>query len=221
MRGMILAAGRGARMGSLTDEIPKPLIKINNRFLIEYSLSALVKTGIKDIAINLGYRGQQIKAELGDGSRYGIRIQYSEEPELLETGGGIFKALPLLGQEPFIVLSADVVTDFPLNRLPRDPKGLAHLVLVDNPAYHPTGDFTLLEGQIKPALSDTMTFSNIGIYRPELFAECQPGHFRLGNLLKQAIQQDKITGEYYKGIWYNIGTAAELTQITELPDIHF
>lgn len=218
---MILAAGRGTRMGMLTDITPKPLLRLGKYLLIEYSIFSLAKIGIQDIIINVSYLGEQIKQTLGDGSRYGVKIYYSEEPEALETGGGIYQALPLLGAEPFIVLSCDVVTDFSLQTLPTNPTGLAHIVLVNNPSYHPRGDFCLNEGKIYCGNDSTLTFSNVGVYRPELFASCNPGKFRLGPLLHEAIRQEKVTGEHYQGRWHNLGTPEELQKANELPDIHF
>lgn len=220
MRGMILAAGRGERMGMLTADVPKPLLRVNGSYLIEYSLRSLANAGIREIVINISYRGEQIKHALGDGSRYGVHIHYSEEITALETGGGIYQALPLLGSEPFIVLSCDVMTHFPLEKLPFNPVGLAHLVLVDNPVYHPVGDFCLRENQVYYGTGPTFTFGNIGVYRPELFAHSQPGKFRLGDLLREAIQQNKVTGEYYSGVWHNMGTPADLDAINESTDIH-
>lgn len=219
MRGMILAAGRGSRMGELTAQTPKPLLRIGDRYLIEYSLLALAKTGIKDIVINISYRAEQIRQTLGNGERYGVTIHYSEETEALETGGGVYQALPLLGDEPFIVLSCDVVTDYPLQKLPKEPKGLAHLVLVDNPPYHVEGDFCLDGEKIYCGKGVTMTFGNVGLYRPELFADCQPGHFRLGELIKRNIPQGNVTGEHYQGIWHNMGTPDDLEKASELPGI--
>ncbi len=216
---MILAAGRGLRMGMLTNETPKPLLRVGGRYLIEYALHSLTTIGVKDIVINICYRGEQIKKTLGDGKSYGVNIHYSEELEALETGGGIYQALPLLGAEPFIVVSSDVVTNYPLKCLPQKIDSLAHLVLVDNPIYHPKGDFCLTGNTIYCGKNSTLTFSNIGIYRPELFAHCKPGKFRLGTLLKNAISENKVTGEYYNGIWYNLGTPEELHKITVLPDI--
>lgn len=218
-RGMILAAGRGARMEHLTQETPKALLRVGGRYLIEYSIHALKTVGIKEIIINVSYLGEQIKAALGDGSRYGIHIAYSEETEALETGGGIFKALPLLGAHPFIVLSADVVTDYPLKNLPKIPEKLAHLVLVDNPPYHPHGDFGLQQNQILMDAAHQFTFGNIGVYRPELFDHCQGGKFRLGDLLKQAIRDAAVTGESYHGFWQNFGTPAQLENRDALPYI--
>ena len=148
MRAMILAAGRGKRMGALTQHTPKPLLKMGDNYLIEYSIANLVRAGIKNIVINISYQGEQIKTALGDGKRYGAAISYSEEAERLETGGGIFNALPLLGNEPFLVVSSDIITDYALTTLPKQPDGLAHLVLVSNPVYHPDGDFGLANGRV-------------------------------------------------------------------------
>lgn len=210
MRGMILAAGRGTRMGSLTDVTPKPLLKVGKHYLIEYSIAAMAKANIREIIINVSYCGEQIKTALGDGSRYGVMIQYSEEAERLETGGGIFQALPLLGSDPFVVMSSDIISDYALISLPKEPKNLAHLVLVDNPSFHPQGDFCLKGDRVYCGDPRTFTFSNIGIYRPELFSDCKPGHFRLGALLMQAIANDQVTGEYFTGQWFNIGSAEQL-----------
>lgn len=212
MRGMILAAGRGLRMGALTDNTPKPLLKVADRYLIEHAIFSLTKIGVQDIVINICYRGEQIKTALGDGSRYGAVFHYSAEQEALETGGGIFQALPLLGDKPFIVLSSDVITDYPLNKLPKEPKHLAHLMLVDNPEFHPRGDFCLREDVLYRAEQNHFTFGNIGVYRPEMFANCQPGKFRLGDLLYQEISRAKVTGEHYRGVWYNMGTPEDLSR---------
>ena len=210
MRGMILAAGRGVRMGALTENTPKPLIKAAGKYLIEYSIESLTRLGVRDIVINICYHRDQIKKILGDGSRYGATFHYSEEEEALETGGGIFQALPLLGDEPFIVLSSDVITDYPLKQLPREPEHLAHLILVDNPSFHPRGDFCLTDQSIYLAEQNQFTFANVGIYRPELFANCRPGKFRLGDLIKQAVKNSQVTGEYYRGVWHNVGTPDDL-----------
>lgn len=214
MRAMILAAGRGARMRELTTDTPKPLLKIGAHYLIEYSIASLVKIGVRDIVINVSYQGEKIKAALGNGQRYGATFHYSEEPEALETGGGIFQALQLLGDQPFIVLSSDVVTDFPLQQLPVEPQGLAHLVLVDNPHYHPCGDFCLDETSVQRRERNQFTFANIGVYRPELFAGCKAGKFRLGDILiKLANQHGTLTGEHYQGAWYNVGTPEDWQQL--------
>jgi len=207
---MILAAGRGQRMGVLTEKTPKPLLKVAGKYLIEYSIHSLIQMGVRDIIINICYHADQIKNALGDGSRYGAIFHYSEEKEALETGGGIFQALPLLGDQPFIVLSSDVITDYPLQHLSREPAKLAHLILVNNPVYHPRGDFCLRDSVIYCADQNEFTFANVGIYRPELFANCEAGKFRLGNLLKDAVKNSQVTGEYYQGVWHNVGTAEDL-----------
>lgn len=210
MRAMILAAGRGTRMQSLTEHTPKPLIQVAGRYLIEYAIAALQSAGVTDIVINVSYRAEQIKSALGSGERYGVFIHYSEEVEPLETGGGILKALPLLGSEPFIALSADVISDYPLKNLPKKPVGLAHLVLVDNPVFHPQGDFSL-EGQcVASEGAEKLTFANIGVYDPALFVGCEPGVFGLGRLLRAAAKRQQITGEYYQGRWHNVGTADDI-----------
>ncbi len=213
MRGMILAAGRGVRMGALTEKTPKPLLKVAGKYLIEYSIASLIKRGVRDIVINICYHAEQIKNALGDGSRYGANFYYSEEKEALETGGGIFQALPLLGDQPFIVLSSDVITDYPLQHLSSDVSQLAHLILVDNPVYHPRGDFCLRDSTIYCAEQNEFTFANVGIYRPEIFANCQAGKFRLGDLLKEAVKKSQVTGEYYQGVWHNVGTPEDLSLV--------
>lgn len=214
MRAMILAAGRGARMRELTNRLPKPLLKIKGKYLIEYAIANLQQAGIDEIVINVSYHGEQIKATLGDGQRYGVKFYYSEEPERLETGGGIFQALPLLGNEPFIVISSDIITDFPLASFPRQPKGLAHLLMVENPPWHIKGDFGLQENILRLDLKPTLTFASVGVYRKELFADCQPGNFRLTSLLLPAIEKQQVTGEKYSGCWYNIGTPEDILDIS-------
>ena len=213
MRAMILAAGRGERMGALTRAIPKPLLHVAGHHLIEYFIYALRKAGIHDIVINVCYHADLIKHTLGNGERYGVNLHYSEEDTALETGGGIQQALPLLGNEPFLVLSSDIITDYPLLDLPTEPNGLAHLVLVDNPVFHPHGDFCLYGERIYYGKGHTLTFGNIGIYRPELFRDCEPGRFRLGELLKTQILGQQISGEHYTGFWHNVGTQEELITV--------
>lgn len=213
MRAMILAAGRGSRMGVLTQHTPKPLLQLGGHYLIEYALSYLLRAGITHIVINISYQAEQIKAALGNGEKYGCTILYSEEKECLETGGGILKALPLLGEDPFLVLSADVVSAYPLQQLPREPRGLAHLVMVNNPPYHPQGDFGITAGYIDKQGKPSLTFANIGVYRKELFAGCTDSYFPLNQLLFPAMLHGQITGEHYQGVWYNIGTPADLLDV--------
>jgi MurNAc alpha-1-phosphate uridylyltransferase len=215
MRAMILAAGRGERMRKMTELLPKPLLHVAGHYLIEYSLCSLKRAGIKEIVINVSYRSNQIKEALGDGSRYGVNIFYSEEEERLETGGGVFKALPQLGPEPFLVLSSDVITDYPLAKLPRKLSGLAHLVLVDNPVFHPQGDFGLQDDRVTMKMKDSSsyTFANIGIYHPDLFLGCEASHFPLNKLLFPAVQNNRVTGESFQGKWFNVGTPEQLEEV--------
>ena len=215
---MILAAGRGERMRPLTDHTPKPLLTIAGQPLITYHLEALRAAGIVEVVINTGHLGEQLPEALGDGQRWGMRIAWSPEPpEALETGGGIFQALPLLGKEPFIVVNGDIWTDFPLTRWTQPPltlSGLAHLVLVDNPPHHVEGDFALLEnGQLAEQGTPRWTFSGISVLRPELFAGCEPGRFPLGPLLRRAMAAGKVNGELYQGRWRDIGTLQRLAEL--------
>ena len=213
---MILAAGRGERMRPLTDSIPKALLNVNGQSLIEYHLIALVKGGITDIVINHAHLGSQIEAALGDGSRYGAQITYSPEGETgLETGGGIYHALPLLGTEPFIVVNADIWTDYPFKQLPYRPAGLVHLVLVDNPSFNKKGDFGLQGDRVVNEGHSLFTYSGIGVYTPELFNDCTPGTFPLAPLLRKAADAGQVTGEHYQGVWYDIGTPERLRMIEQ------
>lgn len=217
-RAMILAAGRGERLRPLTDKIPKPLIPIAGKPLIVYHLEALASAGIKDIVINLAYQAKKIQSALGSGDAFGVNIHYSIEPEQggLETAGGIFNALPLLGEEPFIVVNSDIRTDYSFEKLFKPLDGLAHLVLVNNPSHHPAGDFDLSpEGMV--TLTKTQTYSGIGLYHPKLFAGCQPGVFRLAPLLRDAIVKEMVTGEHYAGRWIDIGTLDRLAVASENP----
>ncbi len=214
---MILAAGRGKRLRPLTDHLPKPLLKIGDKALIEYRLAALAKAGVREVVINLAYMGETIFKTLGNGARYGIAIYYSHEPKEggLETGGGIFQALPLLGNDPFIITNADVWTDFPLETLPNQPEGLAHLIMVDNPPHNPQGDFGLQDGYILETNNNRLTFSGIYVLRPELFANCTAGFFSIVPLLRKAMQLRQVTGVYYPGIWQDLGTLEQFMALSE------
>ena len=217
MKAMILAAGRGERMRPLTDATPKPLLRIGGQMLLERQVHALAKAGIRQLVINHAHLGEQIVKALGDGSAYGVEIAYSPEPETaLETGGGIFNALPLLGTEPFLVVNADIWTDYPFAGLPAGIDGLAHLVMVANPAHHPGGDFSLSGGQLAQRGPAMLTFSGIGIYRPELFAGCTPGAFPLAPLLRTAMDAGQVSGEQYTGRWFDVGTPERLDAINRV-----
>jgi MurNAc alpha-1-phosphate uridylyltransferase len=214
MKAMILAAGRGERMRPLTDTTPKPLLRVGEHRLIEYHLRALVRAGIREVIINLGHLGEQIEAFLDDGKRYGLSISYSREGErILDTGGGVYRALPMLGPGPFLVLNGDIFTDYPFEQLLSQPAGLAHVVLVANPSHHPQGDFVLTDGQVRAEGVPRLTFSGIGVYREELFAACVDGVFPLTPLLRRAMASEKISGERYLGIWRDVGTPQRLTEL--------
>lgn len=207
MRVMILAAGRGVRMRPLTDRIPKPLLTISGEPLIVHLIRRLAKAGFNDIVINYAHLGEQIVDRLSDGKAFGVQIRYSPElTQALETGGGIYNALPLLGEEPFVVVNGDIWTDFPFERLPAHPTGLAHLVLVSNPPHRVDGDFTLVDGRVSADGDPKLTFSGIGVYAAELFRDCESGPFPFAPLLRAAAAQGLVTGEHYAGEWVDVGT---------------
>lgn len=213
MRAMILAAGRGERMRPLTDHTPKPLLSVGGRPLIVHHIMRLVAAGIRDIVINHAWLGEQIEQALGDGSRWGARIHYSPEGEqALETGGGIVNALPLLGDEAFVVINGDIYTDFPLTGL-QAPRGLAHLVLIDNPEHNPGGDFSLSGDRVGNDGEPRYTFSGISIFRPAFFAGCETGVFGLAALLRRAADQGQVSGQLYRGLWRDIGTPERLAAL--------
>lgn len=218
MHAMILAAGRGVRMLPLTDKVPKPLLQINGKPLIQYHVENLVRAGIREIVINHAVMGEQIEAYLGDGRKFGVKIRYSAEGDMpLETGGGILQVLPMLGDQPFIAINADIWTDYPLQNLPQELPAMAHLVLVKNPAHHPGGDFCLADnGLVLNHDGSRFTFSGIGVYRPELFSECEPGSFPLGPLLRHRADRGQIRGELYTGLWTDVGTPERLDAVREL-----
>jgi MurNAc alpha-1-phosphate uridylyltransferase len=213
---MILAAGRGERMRPLTDRTPKPLLDVGGKPLIVWHIERLVRAGISDIVINHAWLGEQIEAALGDGSRFGARIHYSRETTALETAGGIVLALPLLGTGPFLVVNGDVYTDFDFESLAavtlRDR--LAHLVLIDNPAHHPKGDFALDRGSVAEDGAARLTFSGIGLYHPALFDGLAPGaRAPLAPLLRQAMREGRVSGVHFRGRWVDVGTAERLADL--------
>lgn len=215
MKAMVLAAGRGERMRPITDRIPKPLVPVVGKPLIAYHLEALARAGVRDIVINLAYRGAQIREALGDGAAHGVRIQYSDEgPDPIETGGGIFKALPLLGEEPFLVVNGDVWTDFDFATMPRLPEWAdAHLVMVPNPSHVAKGDFGVDDGYVVQRDTDRFTYSGLGIYTSGFFTGCQPGKFPLKPLLDRSIAARRLSGQVYRGVWLDIGTPQRLAEL--------
>lgn len=213
---MILAAGRGERMRPLTDHTPKPLLKAGGKTLIEWQIDRLVAAGIQHIVINHAHLGDQIETYLGDGKDYGVSIQYSVEEKALETGGGIFKALHLLGDAPFLVVNSDIWCDAHLSGMSLAAGDLAHLLLVANPAHHPSGDFALEHGRVFAEGKPKLTFSGVGIYHPDLFAACEPGAFPLAPLLRKAMQERRVSGQYHAGAWMDIGTPQRLEELNQL-----
>ena len=213
MKAMILAAGRGERMRPLTDHTPKPLLQAGGKPLIVWHIERLAQAGFRELVINHAHLGRQIEEALGRGERWGVRISYSDEGEALETAGGIANALPLLGDRPFLVVNGDVYTDYDFERLRSQPmEGVAaHLVLVDNPPQHPAGDFGLADGKLVEQGEERLTFSGIGVYRPEFFASVAPGaRAKLAPLLFAALASGQVTAEHYRGVWVDVGTPERL-----------
>lgn len=227
MRALIFAAGKGERMRPLTETTPKPLLEVGGKPLVAWHLEKLAAIGVREVVMNTSWLADRFEPTLGDGSRWGLKLHYSfEGPEPLETGGGMHKALDLLGDAPFLAVNGDIWTDYEFSRLPREPAGLAHLVMVDNPAQHPRGDFHLDAGQLLHARGEpTLTYSGIGLYRPGLLrdwrevigpapgTELSPPRFKLAPLLQSAMQAGAITGEWHRGRWTDVGTPERLAQL--------
>jgi N-acetyl-alpha-D-muramate 1-phosphate uridylyltransferase len=210
---MILAAGRGERMRPLTDHVPKPLLEVHGKPLIEHHIERLAHAGITEIVINLAWLGAMIRDRLGEGAAYGVHIRYSEEsPHALETAGGIFRALPLLGGV-FLVVNGDVFTDYPVAHAALAPNRDAHLVLVPNPPQHADGDFGLEHDLALPSAPLRYTFSGIAVYRPEFFANCVDGAFPLKPLLLRSMAARRCSAELYAGIWEDVGTPQRLAAL--------
>lgn len=229
MKAMILAAGFGKRLRPLTLRMPKPLVPVAGKPLIVYHLERLAKAGFTQLVINHGWLGEQLEQALGDGSEWGVSIQYSPEGEPLETGGGIFQALPLLEdfleeehsesasrysvEQPFLVVNGDIYTDVDLGALSLPQGMLAHLVLVENPDFRPNGDFLLKEGRVSEKSGEDgpgLTFSGVSVLSPKLFEHCQPGVFRLAPLLISAMREAKVSGQYHSGCWTDVGSPERL-----------
>jgi MurNAc alpha-1-phosphate uridylyltransferase len=223
MKAILLAAGRGERMGELTDDRPKPLLSLGQETLIERQLRLLRRAGIREVVINLSYHGELIREMLADGRRYGVEIQYSDEGEPpLETAGGIVRALPLLGDEPFVVTNADIVTDFDYasliaraNKIAGDLLGM--LVLVSNPPHHPHGDFSIDADGIACATGARLTYSGIAVLRPELFSDCADGRAPLRPIFDAAIAKRQLAAVSYDGLWIDVGTPERLAAARSLP----
>ena len=221
---MILCAGRGERMRPLTDHKPKPLLEVGGRTLVEWHIGRLREAGLRDIVINHAWLGEMIESALGDGRRLGVRIAYSAEATALETAGGIAQALPLLGEEPFLVVNGDVFCAWDFHRAFRAAQRLAAsdlvawLVLVPNPPQHPDGDFSLDAGRIGSEIGadahEKLTFSGIGVYQPRLFAAVGGGEkAKLAPLLRAAMERGAVAGERFDGPWTDVGTPERLAQL--------
>ena len=219
MKAMILAAGRGERMRPLTDTVPKALLPVGGKPLIVWQLERLARAGLVEVVINHAHLGPMIETALGDGAALGLRIRYSPEGEALETAGGIAQAMPLLGNQPFVVINADVYCDFDYAGLARmNLEGrLAHLVMVDNPPQHPHGDFALTESRLQDTGTDRLTFSGIGLYAPRLFSGIVRGsRHALAPLLRDAMAAGRVSGERHSGAWYDVGTPERLQALDAL-----
>ncbi len=214
-RAIVLCAGRGERLRPLTDHTPKPLIEVGGETLLGRHLKRLASSGIREAVVNAAHLANQIVDYVGDGREFGLKATVVVEgTQALETGGGMLNALPHLGDEPFIAVNGDIWTDFDFASLPQTPAGLAHLVLVTNPEHHPDGDF----GLKKPFVVNQprqLTFSGIGVYRPELVANSTPGKFSITPLLRAAADREQVTGQHFAGPWFDSGTAQRLTAIRQ------
>jgi N-acetyl-alpha-D-muramate 1-phosphate uridylyltransferase len=223
MRALILAAGRGERMRPLTDNVPKPLLAAGGRRLIEWQIGALAAAGIRELVINTAHLPDQFESVLGTGKGLGVSIAYSREgdraEDALETLGGIVRALPLLGDAPFVVASGDIVSSFDYATLRPRAAALAqgaadaHLVLVDNPLFHARGDMGLVDGRIAPDAAERLTYANIGVFAPRLFERLPQQRARLFPWLYTAAHAGRVTGEHFCGRWHNVGTPRELARL--------
>ena len=220
-RAVILAAGRGERMRPLTDTVPKPLLRVGGKALIEWQIERLAAGGFDDLVVNHSHLGTAIEQALGDGSRYGTRIMYSHVPTALETAGGIVQAMHLLGEEPFAVVSADIYTDFDYARLQEPLRSIAmhparhaaHFVLVDNPPWHAAGDMGLADGLVTRA-APRLTYANLAVYHPELFRDVAPGtSLKLFPWAYRFVEEGRVTGERFTGTWENLGTPRQLEDL--------
>jgi MurNAc alpha-1-phosphate uridylyltransferase len=214
---MILAAGRGERLRPLTDSVPKALVEVRGERLIDRHLHALHTAGVLEVVINLGWRGAMVRDAIGNGDAFGLNIRYSDEGDnVLETGGGIFRALPMLGEDPFVVINADIFTDMPVPDIPLPDDSLGHLMLVAKPDYRIQGDFYLEQGKVRNGDSPQLTFGGVAVYRPEFFANCKPGRFSLVPMFRAAADAGRLRGSIYEGVWADIGTPERLKAVSEI-----
>lgn len=214
MIAMILAAGRGERLRPITETTPKALVEVHGRSLLERHLDSLKAAGIETVVINLGWLGEKIAGKIGSGRAYGLNVVYSPEgDDILETGGGIHRALPLLGSEPFLVVNADIYTDMPLPPAELADEDMGHLVLVPRPPHKQHGDFDLRDGRVCDSGPAAYTFSGVAVYRPGFFAECEPGRFPLAPMLRTAARAGQLAGSLYRGLWEDVGTPERLAEL--------
>ncbi|MAZ77891.1 MAG: mannose-1-phosphate guanylyltransferase [Legionellaceae bacterium] len=213
-KAMILAAGYGKRMRELTQHVPKPLLPADNQLLIEHSLLRLAKAGFQEVVINISYLADQFERKLGDGSRYNVAIQYSREEKPLGWGGGIARALPLLGSEPFLAISGDLWTDYPFDQLRNmSLKALAHLVLVHESDFSP--DYHLTQEGYITQTSPAHTYAGIGLFHPDLFRSLSLGEHGFAEIMNPVIKNHQVSGEIFDGSWFNVGTPECLTGLRQ------
>lgn len=215
MKAMILAAGLGTRMGDLTAETPKVLLPVAGKALIDYHLENLAASGVDTVVINLHYLPEKIQQHVGDGAAYGIKVLYSPEAELLGAGGGVHHALRLLGDEPFIVVGGDMWTDYHYANLVGKLQGEAHVVLVDNPPFHPEGDYSLEQGRLVPPAETTYNYAGFGIYTADFYRHAGAGSYGIDGLFSAAMAAEAVTAEYYQGGWANLNTPDQLQRLDE------
>ena len=214
MKAMILAAGLGSRLGTLTRKTPKPMLDVGGLPLIERQLSWLAEAGVAEVVINLHHLGDQIQTHLGSGARFGLKLRYSHETERLETGGGVVKALPLLGPRPFWLLAGDIYTDFPLHTFPRtlSPGRLAHMLLVRKPDFRARGDFNWANGQVMER-GDSHVFCGLALIDPALLAGCTATPFSLREHYFRAVAAGQVSGQVWSGYWMDIGSGEQLAAV--------
>lgn len=211
---MLLAAGRGERLRPITETVPKALVEVRGVSLLERHLLRLSDAGVETAVVNLGWLGERIVERIGSGERYGLNVIYSPEGDnVLETGGGIFRALPMLGSEPFIVVNSDIYTDMPVPGVDLDDRASGHLVLVPRPAYRNTGDFDLIDGLVRNSARSALIFAGIAVYRPGFFRNCRPGRFSMVPLMRAAADAGELTGSVYRGEWADVGTPERLAEL--------
>ena len=204
-------------MRPLTDATPKPLLDVRGKPLIVWHLEKLARAGVREVVINTSHLAAQFPAALGDGAAWNLRIRYSfEGPEPLDSGGGMLRALPLLGHDPFLAVNGDIFTDVDFSTLPQNPLGVAHLVMVDNPPHHPTGDFVLRDGRLFDEPTPRLTFAGIGVYRPTLLDGKSGEKFSIVPILRDAMHRNEITGEHYRGAWNDVGTPERLKELNSV-----